>query len=222
VPASSVRDKGVQGGALRNHVWLHAKAATLRSYDEIITALTKMWARPNLSATALRAIRDFEHSVANQLPTDFGNRYPGQTRGEIQRAEIEIWLRTLILRAWRKRRRIAIVVRPLACYREVDLVLSNGVFEDEPLKCGVDDCCLRQTFIGRHDDLAKMLTSFDKLPAKRETGRRKEALKHLHRTPNRPLSEKHCIALGDAVFVMQCPKDAVLLTTNLADHGPLA
>jgi len=67
-----------------------------------------------------------------------------------------------------------------------------------------------------------MLAAFDKLPRKKETGRRKEALDYLHRTPRRALSENHCKALGDAVFVLQCPQDAILLTTNLQDHGPLA
>lgn len=215
--------KEFKAGALRNYIWLHTKSATLRTYDEIMTALTRMWARPSVSGTAWRAIRDFEHSISSRLPSDYTTRYPGQTLGEIQRAEIELWLRTLILRAWRKRTKIGTIVRPLTCYSEVDIKFTkNGIFEDEPIKCDVQDCCLRAPFVKRSVDIGKLLANFDKLPRKKETGRRKEALDHLHRTPNRPLSEKQCKALGDAVFVLQCPSDATLMTTNVADHGPLA
>ncbi len=214
--------KEFKAGVLRNYIWLHTKAITLDDYADVMHALTKMWARPNLSATSLRAIADFESSIANRLPADYATRYPGETDGRIRKAELEIWLRTLIFRAWRKRRKIATMVRPLACYSEVDIKLSSkGLIDDAPTDCGVDDCCLRSQFQNRLVDIRKMLAVFGELPRKPETGRRKEALDHIQRTPRRQLSEKQCKALGDAVFVLQCPIGATLLTTNIADHLPL-
>jgi hypothetical protein len=91
-----------------------------------------------------------------------------------------------------------------------------------PTYCGVDDCCLRQQFVRAPKTVEALLNACDKLPTKLETQKRRKALRQLYRTPGRVLDEEQCIALGDAVFAFQCPKDAVILTTNIKDHGPLA
>jgi hypothetical protein len=214
--------KEFKAGVLRNYVWLHTKAVLLASYGDVVHSLTKMWAKRNLSATALRAFADFENSISKRMPSDLGSKFPGQTIGQIQKAELETWLRTLIFRSWRKRHKIGTVLRPLDCYFDTDLKLRvDGVIDDKPVRCGVEDCCLRVQLVVRKTDIAKMLAVFDELPTKAETGKRKEALKHLYRTPNRYLTEKQCVSLGDAVFALQCPSEATLLTTNIADHLPL-
>jgi hypothetical protein len=165
---------------------------------------------------------DFESSIANRLPADLAVRFPGQTEASIRKAELEVWLRTLILRSWRNRHKVAKVFRPLPCYNEAELQIDqNGIIDPSPIKCATDDCCLRKQFAGKNGEIGKMLAVFDQLPKKNETGKRKEALRHLFRTPNRPLSEKQCNALGDAVFVLQCPTDAAIITTNIQDHLPL-
>ena len=51
---------------------------------------------------------------------------------------------------------------------------------------------------------------------------RGEAIASIIRNPGRALTEAQCTRLGDAVFSIQCPADAVVLTTNTDDHGPLA
>ena len=214
--------KEFKAGVLRNYIWLHTKAVTLSSYSDVMYALTKMWAKPKLTSTALRAVADFESSISKRMPADYASRFPGESEGKIRKSELETWLRTLIFRAWRKRLKIATAVRRLECYPETEIRLSsNGLIDDEPIKCGVDDCCLRSHFAKRGPDIGKMLDVFDQLPRKAETGKRKVALDHIYRTPRRPLNEKQCKELGDAVFVLQCPADATLLTTNIADHLPL-
>jgi hypothetical protein len=40
--------------------------------------------------------------------------------------------------------------------------------------------------------------------------------------PTKPYDEKHCRALGDAVFALDCPTGGEILTTNVVDHKPLA
>jgi hypothetical protein len=214
--------KEFKAGVLRNYIWLHTKAVTQNNYADVMHALTKMWAKPRLSSTALRAIADFESSISSRMPKDYGTRFPDESEGKIRKSEMETWLRTLIFRAWRKRLKIATQVRPLECYPLTEIkLLSNGLIDEVSTTCGVDDCCLRSQFEKRGHDIGNMLAVFDELPRKPETGKRKVALDHIYRTPRRPLSERQCRDLGDAVFVLQCPANATLLTTNVADHLPL-
>jgi hypothetical protein len=58
--------------------------------------------------------------------------------------------------------------------------------------------------------------------SRREDRERRKVLKQLINTPKLPLDRESCRALGDAIFAFFCPEDAVVLTTNLRDHEPLA
>jgi len=55
-----------------------------------------------------------------------------------------------------------------------------------------------------------------------ENIRRAKTLKQIYRTPNRPIVDQDCKSLGDAIFVLLCPDNAVILTTNTVDYVPLA
>ena len=57
--------------------------------------------------------------------------------------------------------------------------------------------------------------------SRKEDRERRKILKQLINTPKLPLTREGCRALGDAVFAFFCPEDAVVLTTNIRDHGPL-
>ena len=74
----------------------------------------------------------------------------------------------------------------------------------------------------RPGNLRKLRQASSKLPPKTENTRRAQALRELIRKPKRKVDDKTCRALGDAVFAFFAPSDAVVLTTNLKDHGPLA
>jgi len=138
--------------------------------------------------------------------------------------EAALWLKARIFMAWSRRHKVASqMIGPLSCYSEIDpKIEKSGKIDDVPVVCGADDCCLRLEFTSEPVKTAALLKACDSLPAKAETERRRRALKGLDRVPGRALSEKDCRALGDAVFVLQCPTDAVVLTTNIADHKPLA
>jgi hypothetical protein len=58
--------------------------------------------------------------------------------------------------------------------------------------------------------------------SRKEDRERRKVLKRLVNTPKLPLDRESCRALGDAIFAFFCPEDAVVLTTNVRDHEPLA
>jgi hypothetical protein len=215
--------KEFKRGPLRGYVWLHNKVRDCGRADAV-RAIPKLYRRQNLSSTAIRALADADSSLCKELPQALAERYPGQDLGKVQTAETLTWLKTLIFRAWRRRRALTTKeIGPLSCYLETaPALLSNGLIDDAPLRCGVEDCCLRETFTKDLPALRRLLEACDQLPAKPETDNRRRALKELLRNPKRDLPEKRCIHLGDAVFAVQCPKDAAILTTNVVDHEPLA
>lgn len=218
--------KEFKAGPLRYYVWFYNKVLTTSSWGDAVESIRAIAATPqrNRLSTALQALAEFEHSIGSALPAEVAAKYPGNSRSEVTRAEAKIWLKTIILRAWRNRRKISTtVVAPLTCYRESDLRISpSGAIDDKPVVCSVRDCCMRQDFIKEPTALGNLLKACDDLPDKAETTKRRQALRQLVRTPKRELSEKDCRALGDAVFSFFCPADAVILTNNLVDHGPLA
>jgi hypothetical protein len=216
--------KEFKAGPLRSYVWFHNKVISCANWEDAVNAISVIWRHHNRQSTALRALADFQSSICKQMPANLLEQYPNQTLGEIQRAEAILWLKTVVFRAWRNREKLTTrVVSRLSCYKDYDpQVESNGRIDDRPVVCGVDDCCLRASFRDRAAELDALISACDQLPKKPETDKRRQALRQLRRFPDRPFEEKHCRALGDAVFALQCPKKAVIITTNLVDHGPLA
>jgi hypothetical protein len=178
--------------------------------------------RKYLPATALEALGNFLDSIGKQLPADIGNRYPGMTLEKAQLAELQIWLKQRIRRAWRKRRQVtSAVISPLACYVETSINTSlSGQLDDHPVKCGVSDCSLRTKYNARLDDVKRLEDACT--GTKREVVQRRQALNRLRSHPTKPYEERHCRALGDAVFALDCPAGGEILTTNIGDHAPLA
>lgn len=219
--------KELKAGALRYYVWFHNKVVTTSKWGDAVEAIERIGFTPqrNRLNTALHALREFEGSIGKATPSALAARYPSSSMEEIYKDEARLWLKTLIFRAWRNRRKIVSqIVCPLSCYPEGDLSFgSGGVIYDQPVLCNVEDCCQRDEFVGKKaKELEKLFDVMDKLPEKPETAKRRKALRQLVRTPKRFLGESECRALGDAVFALQCPKDAIILTTNIADHRPLA
>jgi hypothetical protein len=216
--------KEFKAGPLRNYVWFHNKVVTASTWEDAVASIATVRRQANKMSTALQALSDFTSSVGKQLPANLAASYPNTTLGEIQKKEGATWLKLKILQAWRHRRKLTTeIVAPLKCYKELDLKVDrNGLIDDRLVVCSVVDCCLRAQFVADAALVSSLLQACDQLPAKPETTKRRQSLKQLSRLPKRPLSEKDCRNLGDAVFAFQCPKDAVILTTNLADHSVLA
>lgn len=130
-----------------------------------------------------------------------------------------------ILRAWERRRAVSHVVSmPLPCFVEGDLhPQENGILSFERYSCSRDsDCVVLRELSQRRDDARRLMDTLSEQPERAENERRRQALRHVCRTPTKPFSDHLCRSLGDAVFAIMAPADAVILTTNLRDHAPLA
>ncbi len=221
VPAYATKE--FKRGVLRAYIWLHNKAVTTERWADAIASIETVWQQRNLNRTATRAVADFTSSmavanaVAREIPRDGPEFHRLQTR------EARIWLKTKIFSAWRQRGKAPFTqTNPLPCYaltgpRET----LTGVIDNKPMACTLGSCCLRGQF-------AKDLEALERLEAvcatstKPEMLKRRKVLRSIRRRPLRELDENQCLVLGDAVFAMQCPPDAVVLTTNLSDHELLA
>ena len=201
----------------------HNKIVEASSWQEATSVIrSNIGPRKNLPATALQAVGDFLGSIGKELPADIGLRYPGMTLENAQLAELQIWLKQRILRAWRKRRNItSAVISPLSCYVESGIkTLLSKQLDDSPVRCGVNDCSLRERYRHRLPEL-KLLEDAC-IGTKPEVVKRRQALDRLRSHPTKQYEEKHCRALGDAVFALDCPAGGEILTTNVVDHKPLA
>ncbi len=215
--------KEFKAGPLHYYVWLHNKAVEASTYADVIDAITgNIGYKRYLPATALKALAHFSSSIAKQTPAHLRTKYPNMTIDHAQLLQLRTWLKQLILRKWRRRRSVIDeVITPLSCYLEqAPKTHNSGQLDDGPLKCRVPDCCLRARYKDRKADLLRLEKAC--VCMKKETVRRREALNRLRRHPKSDYEEKNCRALGDAVFVLECPDDAVILTTNVVDYAPLA
>lgn len=215
--------KEFKRGALHNYVWFHTKVSQLPSWAEAIEAIRRtMGFKKNLPSTALQALVNFESSIENSLTDEIASKYPGMGYGQMKRIEGRVWLKQHVMRAWRKRRKLfSAVIAPLSCYVErAPSAEANGLLIDAPLNCKVPDCCMRTRYRLRLADVERLEKACT--GPKKEVSRRREALNRLRRHPTQELEEKYCIWLGDAVFALECPAGAVILTTNVVDHDPLA
>jgi hypothetical protein len=99
--------KEFKRGPLHYYVWYHNKIVEASSWQEATSVIrNNIGRRKNLPSTALQAVGDFLGSIGQQLPADIGLRYPGMTLEKAQLAELQIWLKQRIARAWRKRRKL--------------------------------------------------------------------------------------------------------------------
>jgi hypothetical protein len=134
-------------------------------------------------------------------------------------------LASLIIRSWRKRRNITTqVVDDLLCYSETEPQLDkSGRFDLKPRHCSPEqECCLASQLKSQPEVLKVLRDAIPENSNRNEDQKRRKALKQLIKHPNTILDRDTCRHLGDAIFAFFCPKTAVILTTNVRDHGPLA
>ncbi len=219
--------KEFKAGPLTNFVLFHNKLALTKSFVGALEILQRMSLSPKryTVATALQALQGAAHESRNLTNAEMVQKYGEAAKMDAMLSDrYRLAIRARIEMAWKRRRNITShIVIPLSCYQEVAPFEENGVLKLDPTKCDVQtECCLASTLKGRPDDLQKLKQVIDSQPAKPENERRGRVLRELFRTPKRPMTEKMCRDLGDAFFVLFAPLDAVILTTNIRDHEPLA
>jgi hypothetical protein len=218
LPVYSIKEW--KAGPLDTFVYLHNKLLFTRSYSQTLNAVAAL-PRPYQKSTAIEALA----AAATTLKAS-PQKFAGLGGGDDEMADsFRLALASLIIRSWHKRRKITThVVDDLSCYVEVaPRVGQDGYFDLAPQECdGDQECCLAPQLKSQAKLLEALLGAVPKNSGRREDQKRRQALKRLIRHPNQIVDRDVCRDLGDAIFAFFCPQTAVVLTTNLRDHAPLA
>jgi hypothetical protein len=219
LPVYSIKEW--KAGPLSNFAYLHDKlvvTGSLRDTHQAISALARGSYRQSTSLEALTAAG----TVANRQRVP----YVGLGSNDEDMADsYRLALESLIIRSWRKRRKVTTeVVDELPCYVEIEPKIGkDGLIDLKPRQCERDqECCLAPELKSNPALLEALRKAIPEGSARKEDQRRRQALKQLIKHPKDFVDRETCQNLGDAIFAFFCPKNAVVLTTNIRDLEPLA
>jgi hypothetical protein len=218
VPGYAVKE--LKAGPLRAFRWPHDKVVTTGDWSLAIGAIGSVFKQQNLARTAIEAVAAFESSMTSQLQRD--DEISQREARALKAEEARLWLKRQIMRAWRKQSRSPFSpTNPLDCYAVVGPIETpGGLIDIAPTRCTMGDCCIARQL--RYEPVAAraLEDACAALAAKPEMQKRRNVLRKIRRRST-PIDDRDCRYLGDAVFALQCPADAVVLTTNLVDFAPL-
>lgn len=198
-----------------------------KSFVETLVALQKLSFTPQkyMTATAIQAFHSafkgmFAGSSLGSLALQYGDK---ADLDQLHADALRLELKRIIVTSWSKRHSLFGGQQELLpCYPDKDLIENRDRLEVAPRDClRNSDCCLRSRLVGRRRDIG---TAKDALPDenRKETRERYRVLRQLEKHPNSLMAPKDCQRFGDAYFVLFCPDDAVILTTNVRDIKPMA
>ena len=133
-------------------------------------------------------------------------------------------LRKIIAMAWKSRLTLATRrTAQLRCFSEsAPGTGEDGLMVLDPPSCRKGHSCeLAEHLRTRPNDISILLAIVAKAPNKAENKRRAKSLNRLLDV-DADFFDSHCRSLGDAVFALTAPPDAIVLTTNIHDRKPLA
>jgi hypothetical protein len=218
LPVYSIKEW--KAGPLDYFAYLHDKLVFTKSFARTLQAISALARGSYRQSTSLEALAAAAITVEARP-----QRYAGLGNRDDEMADsYRLALASLIIRSWQRRRQITTrVVDDLACYIEVaPHVGQDGYFDLKPQKCdGDQECCLGPV-LKSQPQLLENLRAAVPDSGRKEDEKRRQALKRLIKHPKEKVDRDTCRALGDAIFAFFCPKSAVVLTTNLRDHEPLA
>jgi hypothetical protein len=218
--------KEFRAGPLKNWIWFYNKLV-VNSYPDALRELHRMGFTPRryTTLTAIEALQQVAKELEFMVNEEVLAKYPHQTLGQTIRDQYLLHLKRRIVQSWRQRRSLTTeVLQELPCYPErAPRFHSGGVIERDHLGCDHGgECSLAVELRKRRLDLEKILATLTTLPAKPENQRRIRILKEFLKKKSRfVLEDKHCRGLGDVMFAVFCPDDALILTTNMKDYKPL-
>lgn len=212
-----------KAGPLDHYSYLHDKLVTTRSLADSIAAINSLspYYSPYKRNTSFEAL---EAAVRLDVGASVSER-DGKSRDEENADRYRLILKSLIIRSWRKRRKITTqTIQDLDCYTEAEPKIGkDGLFDLRPQQCDRErECCLADSLKAQPSLLKALRDSIPETSIRREDRQRRHVLKALIKNRKLPLDRDQCRALGDAVFSFFCPADCSILTTNLRDHKPLA
>jgi hypothetical protein len=219
--------KEFKRGPLKNFVWAFNKLADTGSFNATLAALQRLSLSPQryLTATAIQAFHTaftsmFSSVSLSALQAQYGDK---ADLDQVHADALRLELRRTIISSWSKRKSLFGGQQELLeCYPDADVSENGKRLEVRPRDCPRGtDCCLRSRLTGRRKDLG---LAKDALPDdnRKETRERYRVLRQLEKHPSSLMSPQDCQRLGDAYFVLFCPDDAELLTTNIRDIEPMA
>jgi hypothetical protein len=219
--------KEFKRGPLKNFVWAFNKLVDTHSFLETLAALQRMSLSPQkyLTATAIQAFHTaftgmFSNPTIATLKLQHGNKAEAD---QLHADALRLELKRTILGSWARRHSLFGGQQEiLSCYPDADLTENGSRLEIKPRDCPKGaDCCLRAVLSSRRKDIR---IAKDALPNddRKETRERYRVLRQIEKHPNSIMSPADCQRFGDAYFVLFCPEDAVILTTNIRDIQPIA
>jgi hypothetical protein len=221
LPVYSIKEW--KNGPLDHYAFVHDKLVQTKSLAATITAMNAISAhyKPYKKSTSYEAFEAAAHGQITQSKSG-----QSSTNLDFEMSDrYRLALASLIIRSWRKRRKVTTkTIQDLECYIEASPRLGrDGYFDLKPQKCERDRrCCLWDRLRARPKILRALREAIPESSNRLEDQNRRKTLKQLINTPKIPITEEQCRWLGDAVFAFFCPDDAVVLTTNIKDHKPLA
>jgi len=218
--------KEFKAGALRNFVYIHNKLQTLGSYSATLTALQKLSLTPQRykTSTSLEALAEAHKSMAHAIPATFIEKYGEDAKmDKVLCDEARLAIKVNIFKAWKRRHKVAQkTVCLLPCYEEVEPYMKRDLIEVKPVQCKKGKPCEIERLLKKNPESLLAMWEAIKDSDKPEDKRRAKVLKNMYRNPKRPIEDKDCRYIGDAVFAFLAPEGATILTTNERDHKPLA
>lgn len=224
--------KEFREGPLHYFVWAHNRIAADGSLAALLGSLASMARTPRryLTSTAAEAFREAaiqfkaEHKTLGKMVEKYGE---DADPDKVIADRFLIALRSLILKAWKKRKKLtSSVIGALPCFQEQAPFLDvSGTISlagpacNRTLPCAMAD--IMRSDLPRTRRMLSALTS-GAAPEKHETEKRVEVLKLICQKRSPEVPHKLCRAIGDAAFAFLCPAGGVMLTTNARDHMPLA
>jgi hypothetical protein len=219
LPVYSIKEW--KAGPLNYFAYLHDKLVLTESLADTIQAIAALPRLGYLRATSMDAL-----AAAGQIAKEQPNRYAGLGSTDKENADsYRLALVSIIIRSWQKRRKVTSqVVDDLPCYVEAaPRIGGDGLFDLDPRFCDKDqECCLASELKSKPELLEALRSAIPQNSSRREDQKRRRALKQLIKHPKEVVTRETCRDLGDAIFAFFCPRTAVVLTTNLRDHEPLA
>ena len=216
LPVYSIKEW--KAGALDYFAYLHDKLVETKSVAKTWRAVAAL-PRTNRKDTSVEALAA---AVSIKQPRTFAGAVDIDS---VLADRYRLNLMQLIIRSWGRRRTITTeVVDELPCYVEsAPRVGKDGYFDLRPTKCDPDqECCLGPLLKSQPARLEALREAISKTSNRNEDIKRRQALKLLLKRPKEKVDRETCRHLGDAIFAFFCPEGAVVLTTNLRDHKPLA
>lgn len=218
--------KEFKRGPLKNFVWAHNKLADTKSFLNTLAALQRMSRSPRryLTSTAIQAFHS-AFSVLFDDPQRLQEDYGDTANLDKLHADfIRLELKRTIFTSWNSRHTLfGGPYHILGCYPDAEIFEEQGRIELDPKDCpkGIE-CCLKGALTSKREKLGSVRKAIKDGSDRKEVVRRSKVIRQIEKHPASLMSNDDCREFGDAYFVMFCPNDAVIITTNLRDIEPMA